>query len=142
AWIADMLIEYGQAYSAGWGDFTTSDYQGVVGHSPRDVADFIRDHAAAFTSADDACNRAEPPVVGTPLATSDRFDTPRRRKEPPCRSKNCCPRSCWRHSGSAQSGMTGTMPSSPRTWPTCKRSGTCACWCRKRSAAWGSVSPR
>jgi len=54
AWIADMLIEYGQAYSAGWGDFTTSDYQDVVGHSPRDVADFIRDHAAAFTSADDA----------------------------------------------------------------------------------------
>ncbi|WP_067480026.1 SDR family oxidoreductase [Actinomadura hibisca] len=49
AWITDMLIEYSQAYAAGWGDYTTGDFLDVVGHPPRDVADFIRDHLAAFS---------------------------------------------------------------------------------------------
>ncbi|UVS80379.1 SDR family oxidoreductase [Actinokineospora sp. UTMC 2448] len=47
-WIADMLIEYSQAYARGWGDYTTNDYQNVVGHPPRDVKDFLHDHAGAF----------------------------------------------------------------------------------------------
>jgi uncharacterized protein YbjT (DUF2867 family) len=49
AWIVDMLIEYSQAYAAGWGDYTSSDFLDVVGHPPRDVDDFIRDHVAAFS---------------------------------------------------------------------------------------------
>jgi len=49
AWIADMLIEYSQAYAAGWGDYTSSDFLDIVGHPPRDVDDFIRDHLAAFS---------------------------------------------------------------------------------------------
>jgi len=53
-WIVDMLIEYGQAYASGWGDFTTSDFLDVVGHQPRSLADFARDYAAAFTSTEPA----------------------------------------------------------------------------------------
>jgi len=49
-WIVDMLIEYGQAYASDWGNFTTSDFQDVVGRQPRSLADFARDYAAAFTS--------------------------------------------------------------------------------------------
>lgn len=49
AWIADMVIEYSQAYAAGWGDHTSSDFLDIVGHPPRDVDDFIRDHVAAFS---------------------------------------------------------------------------------------------
>ncbi|MGI5171617.1 SDR family oxidoreductase [Spirillospora sp. CA-253888] len=49
AWITDMLIEYSQAYAAGWGDYTTDDFRDVVGRPPRDVDDFIRDHAGAFS---------------------------------------------------------------------------------------------
>ncbi|MGI5271709.1 SDR family oxidoreductase [Nonomuraea sp. CA-218870] len=48
-WIADMLEEYAQAYVTGWGDFTTDAVAGLLGRPPRDVADFVRDHAAAFT---------------------------------------------------------------------------------------------
>jgi hypothetical protein len=51
AWIADMLVEYAQAYAGGWGDFTTSDFLDVVGHPPRGVDDFIRDYLPAFFSA-------------------------------------------------------------------------------------------
>ena len=49
AWIVGMLVEYSQAYAAGWGDHTTSDFADVVGHAPRSVDDFIRDHVAAFS---------------------------------------------------------------------------------------------
>lgn len=49
AWIVDMLIEYAQAYAAGWGDFTTSDFADVVGHAPRGVDEFLRDHLTAFS---------------------------------------------------------------------------------------------
>lgn len=47
-WIVDMLVEYGQAYASGWGDFTTGDFEDVVGRPPRGVREFIRDHADAF----------------------------------------------------------------------------------------------
>lgn len=48
-WIVGMLLEYGQAYASGWGDFTTSDFYDVIGRPPRSFADFARDHAHAFT---------------------------------------------------------------------------------------------
>lgn len=48
AWNTDMLIEYSQAYAAGWGDYTSNDFLDIVGHPPRDVDDFIRDHIPAF----------------------------------------------------------------------------------------------
>jgi uncharacterized protein YbjT (DUF2867 family) len=49
-WIVGMLTEYAQAYVSGWGDFTTTDFQEVMGRQPRSFADFARDHAGAFTS--------------------------------------------------------------------------------------------
>lgn len=48
AWIAGMVTEYAQAHASGWGDFTTTDFQGVTGRRPRSLADFARDHAEAF----------------------------------------------------------------------------------------------
>ncbi len=48
-WLVGMLVEYGQAFSTGWGDFTTNDVEEVLGRQPRRFADFARDHAAAFT---------------------------------------------------------------------------------------------
>ncbi|MEW1837965.1 SDR family oxidoreductase [Nonomuraea angiospora] len=50
AWIVDMLEEYAQAYAGGWGDFTTGTVAALLGRPPRDIADFARDHAAAFAS--------------------------------------------------------------------------------------------
>lgn len=47
-WITDLIVEYCLAYSRGWGDFTTRDFLDVVGHPPRDIGSFIRDHAATF----------------------------------------------------------------------------------------------
>ncbi|MFC4907430.1 SDR family oxidoreductase [Actinomadura gamaensis] len=47
-WIVDMLEEYAQAYVSGWGDFTTGTVAELLGRPPRDVADFVRDHAPAF----------------------------------------------------------------------------------------------
>ncbi|GAA3143626.1 SDR family oxidoreductase [Nonomuraea roseoviolacea] len=51
-WIVDMLEEYAQAYASGWGDFTTGTVAELLGRRPRDIADFVRDHAAAFTPAE------------------------------------------------------------------------------------------
>jgi uncharacterized protein YbjT (DUF2867 family) len=51
-WIVDMLEEYAQAYESGWGDFTTDTVADLLGRPPRDIADFARDHAAAFAPAD------------------------------------------------------------------------------------------
>jgi uncharacterized protein YbjT (DUF2867 family) len=53
AWIVDMLEEYARAYASGWGDFTTGTAAELLGRPPRDIADFIRDHLAAFTPAAD-----------------------------------------------------------------------------------------
>ncbi|SFT47843.1 Uncharacterized conserved protein YbjT, contains NAD(P)-binding and DUF2867 domains [Actinopolyspora lacussalsi subsp. righensis] len=50
-WMTEMLIEYGQAYATGWGDFTTNDFQNVVGHQPRGFADFAQDHVDSFAPA-------------------------------------------------------------------------------------------
>ncbi|MFC5183502.1 SDR family oxidoreductase [Actinomadura harenae] len=48
SWIVDMLEEYARAYTSGWGDFTTGTVADLLGRPPRDVADFVRDHAPAF----------------------------------------------------------------------------------------------
>ncbi|WP_049574943.1 SDR family oxidoreductase [Streptomyces sp. SBT349] len=48
-WIVDMLQEYAHAYASGWGDFTTGTVARLLGRPPRDVTDFIHDHATAFT---------------------------------------------------------------------------------------------
>jgi uncharacterized protein YbjT (DUF2867 family) len=47
-WLTGMLVEYGQAYATGWGDFTTTDFEEVVGRGPRSFADFARAHTTAF----------------------------------------------------------------------------------------------
>ncbi|WP_028934090.1 SDR family oxidoreductase [Pseudonocardia spinosispora] len=47
-WIVDMLEEYARAYATGWGDFTTDTVETLLGRPPRTLADFLRDHAAAF----------------------------------------------------------------------------------------------
>ncbi len=47
-WLAGMLVEYGQAYSIGWSDYTSNDVEKLLGRPPRRFADFARDHAAAF----------------------------------------------------------------------------------------------
>jgi uncharacterized protein YbjT (DUF2867 family) len=50
-WFVGMLIEYGQAYSEGWGDFVTSDFKAVTGREPRPFAQFAADFAPAFGGA-------------------------------------------------------------------------------------------
>ncbi|MEV4107920.1 SDR family oxidoreductase [Nonomuraea sp. NPDC049695] len=46
SWIAAVTQEYLTAYSAGWGDYTTPDFEKVTGRPARSFADFARDHAA------------------------------------------------------------------------------------------------
>ncbi|MEO3889990.1 SDR family oxidoreductase [Nonomuraea sp. B5E05] len=53
-WIVDMLQEYAQAYVSGWGDVTTDAVATITGRPPRDIADFARDHAAAFAQTGSA----------------------------------------------------------------------------------------
>lgn len=50
-WIADMLVEYGQAYAGGWGDFTTDDFAAIVGRRSRDIADFALEYGNTITAA-------------------------------------------------------------------------------------------
>jgi uncharacterized protein YbjT (DUF2867 family) len=47
-WVAGMMIEYGKAYAAGWGDFTTTHFHDVVGRPSRSFATFARDLAGTF----------------------------------------------------------------------------------------------
>ncbi|HLU60186.1 MAG TPA: SDR family oxidoreductase [Pseudonocardia sp.] len=49
-WSAGMLVEYGRALGSGFGAYTTSDVEDVLGRPPRRFADFVRDHVAAFTA--------------------------------------------------------------------------------------------
>lgn len=57
-WIVDMLQEYAQAYVSGWGDFTTDTVADLLGHPPRDIAEFGRDHASVLTPAHNEPTRA------------------------------------------------------------------------------------
>ncbi|MFI6739470.1 SDR family oxidoreductase [Nonomuraea sp. NPDC050451] len=45
-WIAAVTREYLTAYSEGWGDYTTPDFEKVMGRPARSFAAFARDHAA------------------------------------------------------------------------------------------------
>ncbi len=47
-WFADAMGEYFQAFSAGYGDFTTPDVENVTGHPARSYETFARDFAQAF----------------------------------------------------------------------------------------------
>jgi uncharacterized protein YbjT (DUF2867 family) len=42
-WLAGMTVEYGRAYAAGWGDFTTTHVKDVLGREPRSFARFVRE---------------------------------------------------------------------------------------------------
>jgi uncharacterized protein YbjT (DUF2867 family) len=42
-WIAGMTVEYGRAYAAGWGDFTTTHVADVLGRAPRSFGSFARE---------------------------------------------------------------------------------------------------
>ncbi len=40
-WFADGFVEYGAAYERGWGDFTTPDFESVVGRKATSFAEFL-----------------------------------------------------------------------------------------------------
>jgi uncharacterized protein YbjT (DUF2867 family) len=42
-WLAGMTVEYGRAYAAGWGDFTTSHVKDVIGREARSFERFARE---------------------------------------------------------------------------------------------------
>lgn len=42
-WIAGVMTDYMRAYTAGWGDFTTTYVEKITGHKPRSFADFARE---------------------------------------------------------------------------------------------------
>jgi uncharacterized protein YbjT (DUF2867 family) len=46
AWMAAVNKEYLTAYAQGWGDFTTSTFEDVIGRPGRSFAEFAEDHAA------------------------------------------------------------------------------------------------
>lgn len=47
AWVSEVSgLEYGAAYSRGWGDYTTPDFTSVTGKPGRSFAEFARDHAS------------------------------------------------------------------------------------------------
>jgi len=47
-WLIDGLVEYNEAYAAGWGAFTTTAVADVTGRAPLSIEQFARDFAAAF----------------------------------------------------------------------------------------------
>jgi len=47
-WVKAAYIEYFQAYSEGWGDFTTSDVEDITGNPPRSIETFAKDFAQVF----------------------------------------------------------------------------------------------
>ncbi|RJL24207.1 SDR family oxidoreductase [Bailinhaonella thermotolerans] len=51
-WVAAVSAkEYGPAYAAGWGDYTTTDFTDVTGRPGRAWTDFARDHADLLRGA-------------------------------------------------------------------------------------------
>lgn len=50
-WTIESIRDYYTAYSRGWGDFVTDDFQRVTGRAPRSFAAFARDFAAAFSGS-------------------------------------------------------------------------------------------
>jgi uncharacterized protein YbjT (DUF2867 family) len=49
AWVADVSLEYGEAYARGWGDFTTTDFPDVCGRPARLFRHFVRDHTSLLS---------------------------------------------------------------------------------------------
>lgn len=47
-WFVGNVVDYGRAYSGGWGDFTTDDFESVTAHKARSFQQFATDFAAAF----------------------------------------------------------------------------------------------
>jgi hypothetical protein len=39
-WMAGLTIEYGMAYSSGWGDYTTSHFREITGRRARSFGEF------------------------------------------------------------------------------------------------------
>ncbi len=50
-WVGDAMTEYFQAFSAGYGDFSTPDVEKVTGHPARSYETFARDFAQVFGGA-------------------------------------------------------------------------------------------
>jgi uncharacterized protein YbjT (DUF2867 family) len=50
-WIASVAVEYSQAYAAGWGDFTTTDFSDVIGRHARSITQFADEYAADLRSS-------------------------------------------------------------------------------------------
>lgn len=42
-WFAGLMRDYNQAYSEGWGDFTTEEVHKLTGHPARSIDDFARE---------------------------------------------------------------------------------------------------
>ncbi|MBC7874905.1 MAG: SDR family oxidoreductase [Ferruginibacter sp.] len=40
-WVAQLMIDYSKAYSAGWGDYTNNDVETITGHKPRSFQQFF-----------------------------------------------------------------------------------------------------
>src|SRR5882762_4760302 len=47
-WFVGNVVDYGRAYSEGWGDFVTSDFKDVAGQEARSFKQFATDFAPAF----------------------------------------------------------------------------------------------
>jgi hypothetical protein len=47
-WFVGNVVDYGRAYSAGWGDFVTDDFKDVTGREARSFKQFATDFAPAF----------------------------------------------------------------------------------------------
>jgi uncharacterized protein YbjT (DUF2867 family) len=47
-WFVGNVVDYGRAYSEGWGDFVTNDFKDVTGHQARSFKQFATDFAPAF----------------------------------------------------------------------------------------------
>ena len=50
-WLVGASVEYAEAYSQGWGDFVTTDFQAITGREPRAFMKFAADSAPAFGGA-------------------------------------------------------------------------------------------
>jgi uncharacterized protein YbjT (DUF2867 family) len=50
-WFVGNVVDYGRAYSEGWGDFVTNDFKDVTGHEARPFKQFATDFAPAFGGA-------------------------------------------------------------------------------------------
>jgi uncharacterized protein YbjT (DUF2867 family) len=47
-WDAAVNTEYARAYAGGWGDYTTGDFERVMGRPARDIATFVRENLSTL----------------------------------------------------------------------------------------------